>query len=124
MMGNYTMIFLFINLLKNRLLHIGQIPLCNGIASRAPHIFGFCFPLCYRCTFVLIGYLMGFVLCKKRCISFMVGVLFLLPMIIDGGLQTFLGVMSNNVNRSITGLFFGVGLALCVRKISLKIDEM
>lgn len=67
---------------------------------------------------------MGFVLCKKRCISFMVGVLFLLPMIIDGGLQTFLGVMSNNVNRSITGLFFGVGLALCVRKISLKIDEM
>ena len=37
-----------IEIIIERILHIGEIPLCNGIPSRALHIGNFCFILCYN----------------------------------------------------------------------------
>ena len=40
--------------------------MCNGIAERAPHILGFCFPLCYRCTFIVILFIMTLYIAYKH----------------------------------------------------------
>jgi len=102
----------FIEFILFRLSHIGEIPLCNGISSRAPHIFGFCFPLCYRCTFIIIGFLITLWIFSQRKIKihWMILILCMLPMLIDGSIQTFLGVISTNLRRTITGGMFGFGL--------------
>lgn len=34
---------------------IGDYPLCNGKPETAPHIMGFCFPICWRCFTMIIS---------------------------------------------------------------------
>ena len=50
-------------------------------------------------------------------------VLCMLPMIIDGSLQTFWGIMSNNFRRALTGAVFGYALGMLVTKAYIYIDE-
>ena len=106
-----------------RLLLLGKIPLCNGIADRAPNILGICFPLCYRCTFVIISFFITLFLIYKKEISIKYIWLLLLPLIIDGCLQTFLMIESHNIRRSITGMLFGIAMAFIVNKIYNFIDK-
>ncbi len=47
----------------------------------------------------------------------------MLPMIVDGGLQTFFGIMSNNWRRAITGGIFGFGLAGMIALLYMYLDE-
>ncbi len=97
------------------------MPLCNGLPDRAPHIFGFCFILCYRCTFACIGVFSGLtafkifrlkrirnlkVLYKAAIIAALA-----LPLIADGLLQTFTDYQSTNALRALTGFLFGVAAA-------------
>ena len=99
--------------------------MCNGIAERAPHIFGFCFPLCYRCTFVVILFSITLYISYKykRSIPIYVIILCMLPMIIDGSLQTFFGIMSHNFRRALTGALFGFALGMLVTKAYIYIDK-
>lgn len=106
-----------------RLLLLGKIPLCNGIADRAPNILGICFPLCYRCTFVIISFFITLFLIYKKEISIKYIWLLLLPLIIDGCLQTFLMIESHNIRRSITGMLFGIAMAFIVKRIYNYIDK-
>lgn len=106
-----------------RLLLLGKIPLCNGIADRAPQILGICFPLCYRCTFVIISFFITLFLIYKKEISIKYIWLLLLPLIIDGCLQTFLMIESHNIRRSITGMLFGIAMAFIVKRIYNYIDK-
>lgn len=108
-----------------RLSHLGQIPLCNGISDRAPHFFGICFPLCYRCTFVVLFFIvMLFVFYYKNIkLPLILCILLLIPMIVDGSLQTFFGILSNNLRRSITGGLFGIGLAALISRLYLYLDK-
>ena len=55
-----------IDFIYQRLSQFGSIPMCNGIAERAPHILGFCFPLCYRCTFIVILFIMTLYIAYKH----------------------------------------------------------
>lgn len=111
--------------LIQRLCLIGKIPLCNGIASRAPHIFGYCFILCYRCTFFVLFFIGTlYVIWKREIKSIRYVWLLLLPMIIDGSAQTFFGYMSNNLRRSITGALFGLAAAIMIKYVFQKVDEM
>ena len=108
-----------------RLLLIGIVPLCNGIASRAPHLFGYCFILCYRCTFILlfgIGTLLY--LNKKIIFSIKYVWILLIPMIIDGSLQTFMDISSTNFRRSLTGTLFGIGIGYVIKYLWQKVDVM
>lgn len=108
-----------------RLTHLGSVPLCNGIPSRAPHFLGICFPLCYRCTFILLFFFLTIVYCfyshKKINRYFLIGCLF--PMIIDGCLQTFFGIESTNLKRAITGAVFGVGIGGMISYLYAWIDS-
>lgn len=108
-----------------RLSHFGEVPLCNGVASRAPRIFGFCFPLCYRCTFIFIGFLLTLYICHryKKIIPIYLAIICLFPMIIDGSLQTFFGMMSTNLRRTLTGGLFGIAAGVIVSHIYGYIDK-
>ncbi|MFR7590457.1 MAG: DUF2085 domain-containing protein [Longibaculum sp.] len=114
-----------INLFWERLLHFGSVPLCNGIASRAPHILGVCFPLCYRCTFIFLLFIVTFIFCYKKHIKlpWWMIVLGVIVMTIDGGLQTFFGIMSTNLRRSLTGGLFGIALGGFVTRLFLQLDK-
>lgn len=114
-----------IDFICQRLSQFGNIPICNGIAERAPHIFGFCFPLCYRCTFIVIMFLITLYMSYKykKTLPIMIIILCMLPMIIDGSLQTFWGIMSNNLRRAFTGAVFGFALGLLVTKAYIYIDK-
>ena len=50
-------------------------------------------------------------------------VLCFIPMIIDGCLQTFLGIESTNLRRVLTGGLFGLALGVVVSQCYLFIDE-
>lgn len=108
--------------IKNK---IGKVPLCNGKSDRALHIFGFCFPLCYRCmttTFTLlvlsiasktildISYIDKYKLVYIVPIS----VILIIPMLIDSILQYFFYRISTNTRRVITAFLFSVGIFLLV----------
>lgn len=116
---------IFIELFLERLLHIGEVPICNGIAERAPHLFGFCFPLCYRCTFFILSFVItlyvGFH--KQLKIKPIFLILLILPLIIDGGLQTFFGIESTNIRRVITGSLFGFGIGGIIMLIDTKLCQ-
>ena len=114
-----------IQILLKRLTFIGKIPLCNGIARRAPHIFGFCFPLCYRCTAIFIAFFLILRVCYKRKYEcpYWICALGLIPIWIDGGIQTFMGIETTNMARVITGGFFGAMLGAFIARLYLRIDE-
>ena len=114
-----------IDFIYQRLSQFGSIPMCNGISERAPHILGFCFPLCYRCTFIVILFIMTLYIAYKHKKTIPLYVIFLcmLPMIIDGSLQTFWGMMSNNLRRALTGAVFGYALGMLVTKAYIYIDK-
>lgn len=113
-----------ITLLIERLKHIGEIPLCNGIKSRAPHLWGICFPLCYRCSACLITFVLTLFVCyHKPPKKLFLYILCMIPMIIDGGLQVFFAIESTNIKRVITGALFGYGIGMLVLYLYQYIDE-
>lgn len=98
-----------INIIIERILQIGKVPLCNGMPSRALHIGDFCFILCYRCSGVIIG-MLGILYCLRKKKPKIQYVLLIIPMIVDGFLQLLTPYLSNNPLRLITGILFGIGI--------------
>jgi uncharacterized membrane protein len=83
-------------------------PICNKCPDRAPNINGHSFILCWRCTGLILGAIIGSII--KHFIeplSIFIYVLYL-PLAIDGILQYFFRIMSNNHRRFITGFIAGL----------------
>ena len=89
---------------------------CHQIPERSFHYKNKQFPVCSRCTGVIIGatiYLIMFLIFnipytfQYLLISFII----MVPLIIDGGTQYLQLRVSNNLLRFFTGLFFGIGLS-------------
>ena len=84
---------------------------CHQIPERSFFMCGHQFPLCARCTGILIGYIFSLLLLLVGySMPSLICVLFLIPLILDGGIQLLYHIMSNNIRRLITGIFFGIGL--------------
>ena len=84
---------------------------CHQKPESSFFIRGYQFPLCARCTGVLLGYIFSFLLLFFGCsIPYLICVLLLIPLILDGGIQLLYNLMSNNIRRLVTGVFFGTGL--------------
>ena len=95
---------------------VGKVPLCNKKKERAPHIFGFCFPLCYRCTGILIGAVFALIthlagIIPDNLTVCLLCVILMFPLIIDGIRQSYFNQLSNNPIRMITGIAFGFSLS-------------
>lgn len=84
---------------------------CHQKPERSFFIHGYQFPLCARCTGILLGYICSFLLLILGCsVSVRLCLVFLVPLILDGGIQLLFGILSNNIRRVATGILFGVGL--------------
>ncbi|MFA9559202.1 DUF2085 domain-containing protein [Evansella sp. AB-rgal1] len=108
----------------------GKVPLCNGKCERAPHIREFCFPLCWRCTSMLVSVLLFFVIHLLFEVDYprigmvtlaVLSILFLAPMIMDGLLQYVWGKESTNRRRVVTGFVGGIGICMVAGFIELLV---
>ena len=94
-----------------KLMELGEKIGCHQIPERSFFFKGYQFPVCARCTGVIIGELVALILilCSIK-LSFIVFIGLLVPMGIDWGLQYLKILMSDNIRRLITGILGGVGL--------------
>ena len=120
---------------------MGQFPICNHKKETAPKFFGKAFPLCWRCSGVFLAFLVMGILnligvfdprgirqisAQARLLGSLLaginsepihvkfGVLLCVPMAIDGGIQYFFNIRSNNIRRFLSGFLFGIGAAQIV----------
>ena len=99
--------------------------MCHSRPDRSFYYKGKQFPICARCTGVLLGWIAGIIYCVLfEAPKGYFTILILIPLIIDGTTQ-FLGKReSNNIFRIITGILFGMGIIfilLYFHRIMLKL---
>ena len=92
------------------LMKLGALSGCHQMPERSFFVKGYQFPLCARCTGILIGELLALPLWIVYHPSIAVALVLILPMAYDGLIQYRLLVMSNNRRRLVTGLLAGYGL--------------
>ena len=85
--------------------------LCHQNEERCFKTKNYVFPICSRCTGILISFLISLILIiNKYYINFWISVVLLIIMFIDWLLQYLKILMSTNLRRFITGLIGGLGL--------------
>ena len=91
---------------------------CQQKPERSFFLCGYQFPICARCTGILIGYVCSILLLLLSCFLHpLICLLFLIPLVIDGGIQLLFNVLSNNTRRIITGTLFGIGFIQLIAAI-------
>lgn len=103
-----------------RWMRIGKLFGCHQMCERSFFYKQYQFPLCARCTGVVVG---EFVFAP--IVFFSLGfswwsLVLLGPLIIDGSLQYKTAYVSNNIKRFISGILAGTGLGLLVLFIILE----
>lgn len=83
---------------------------CHCRKDRSFHYKGQRFPICARCTGELAGIILSIFSCFFFRCSLLISLLLLIPMIIDGFMQSLTSYESTNFRRFVTGLLFGYGL--------------
>jgi len=96
---------------------------CHGIPDRCLTIRGFPFPICARCTGLLIGVAAGFLLPATGHLPSIVAIglalLLVAPLLVDG-LTQLVGLRhSTNSLRIVTGAMGGLGVAFAVQVLRL-----
>lgn len=92
-----------------------QFAYCHRKPERSFFWKGKQFPVCARCTGIHIGYLAyPLFLFDVFSLNIWVTLALLLPTYIDGLVQAFLRVESNNLRRVTTGILAGVGVVSLV----------
>ena len=101
--------------------------ICNQLPTRSLFIYTSPMALCSRCFFIYLGlFITGSILIKNKITTayWKIGIILLLPCIIDGGTQ-YLGFrLSNNGLRSITGGLAGIGIGLILFPIYYRIVNL
>ena len=110
-------------------MNIGARLGCHQMPERSFFYKGYQFPLCARCTGLVIGYLMGILIYFLKIINWEIAILLCIPLVIDGGSQYLKWRMSNQRLRLITGILCGIGImVLDIPAMTLliggTIDEM
>ena len=82
---------------------------CHQIPERSFFIHHYQFPVCARCTGIMLGELIRLCTLKKTLISPKISALMMIPLIIDGTIQHKTDYESNNAKRLASGLLFGYG---------------
>ena len=84
---------------------------CHQMATRSFFFKGFPFPLCARCTGILVGEIVAclLLLCNIH-IDVFIAVLLICPTVLDGMIQLLGKYESTNFKRLFSGLIAGIGL--------------
>jgi len=119
---------------------------CHQMHSRSYHVNGNQLPIAGRMTGIFFGFTVGFFIMsfaggsenykrtlldllkvdpewsngKEMALLLFLGALFMLPMILDGGLQFVIDYDSFNEFRTLTGIFFGFGFSVFISSIILS----
>lgn len=102
-----------------KLLLVGKNAGCHQRADRSFFYHGYKFPVCARCTGVLLGYIIGILLSCISHIRYKVCLLCCVVMFFDWTLQQFRIKESTNLRRLVTGIFGGAGL-VCLQILLIR----
>lgn len=91
---------------------------CHQIPERSFFISGYQFPVCARCTGIIVGYIISAIYTIIFTdLGMVLSLTLLLPMAVDGSLQLFTNYLSNNIKRFITGLLAGFGFIQFIKSL-------
>lgn len=108
-----------------KLMHFGNFFGCHQMESRSFCFKGYQFPICARCTGVLLGELLAIILIIFNVrINMIFSVILLLFMGLDWFIQYVHILESNNIRRLITGLSGGIGLTFIYFHVVIKLIEI
>ena len=102
----------------NILMEVGAVSGCHQMPERSFFIKGYQFPLCARCSGLLIGYIIGLFLWSVQKLSVPVCLILCLIMYIDWKLQDMHWIMSTNLRRLLTGTVCGIGYIQIVARVT------
>ena len=95
---------------------------CHQIPERSFHYKGMQFPVCARCTGILLGFnIVGPIITIFTFGNMYISLCLVFLMCIDGFLQLWNILESNNIRRLITGLGFGYAIFSFIVHIIVKI---
>ena len=100
-----------------KLMDLGSWLGCHQIPERSFFIKGHQFPICARCTGVVLGQFIALITIWFLPVQFYLALLLLLPLLIDWSLQYFFKIKSNNCRRFITGVLCGFGCTYIYKEI-------
>ena len=103
------------------LMKMGRCAGCHQLPERSFFYHGYQFPICARCTGVLIGQTIGVLTFALYRLSWSWCSFFLFLMFFDWFLQRMKILQSTNIRRLITGGLCGYGLGQCYVTLLLKI---
>lgn len=89
---------------------LGAISGCHQMPERSFFFGRYQFPLCARCTGILVGEIVSLFLWNIWHPSLIIAIILIIPMAFDGLVQYMFFIMSNNRRRFITGFGAGYGL--------------
>ena len=95
------------------MMKIGATIGCHQRADRSFFWKGHQFPICARCTGVLIGYILALTAINFFLPDFLMGMIFCCIMFVDWLIQFIKIKESTNVKRLITGILGGFGIITC-----------
>jgi uncharacterized membrane protein len=113
------------NLFAQAVYTMGDIE-CHQIAERSYYLNGNELPICSRDVGLSIGLLTGMLigLLYVRRINPFILAIGILPMLMDGGLQSVSSYQSNNSLRIVTGIVAGVAVALLLCEFAARYLEV
>lgn len=82
---------------------------CHCRDDRSFHYKGMKFPVCARCTGILLGWILCLITYWFVDISILWLLLMIIPLMADGLIQHFTSYESGNLRRLFTGVLFGYG---------------
>lgn len=108
-----------------KLMNIGSRLGCHQMPERSFFYKGYQFPVCARCTGLIIGYLLGVLIYFLKVLNWKIAIILCIPLVLDGGSQYLNWRISNQVLRLITGILCGIGIMfLEIRGMKLLIGGM
>ncbi|MBT9722649.1 DUF2085 domain-containing protein [Dorea longicatena] len=91
-------------------MNIGSRLGCHQMPERSFFYKGYQFPVCARCTGLIIGYLLGVLIYFLKVLNWKIAIILCIPLVLDGGSQYLNWRISNQVLRLITGILCGIGI--------------
>ena len=85
-----------------KLMNIGSRLGCHQMPERSFFYKGYQFPVCARCTGLIIGYLLGVLIYFLKVLNWKIAIILCIPLVLDGGSQYLNWRISNQVLRLIT----------------------
>lgn len=120
-----------IDLIWMGFMEMGKSAGCHQRPNRSFSIGRYQFPICARCTGIFVSTIAAYIMYSKKSMCTLKSLCMMIPMAIDGILQSLKLCESNNCRRFITGFMGGYGctyirlncLRLIIHTINMKYNK-